>query len=319
MIDFRYHLVSLASVLIALAVGIVLGAGPLNSGILESVNSEVKTLRQDKTDLRAQLDAATKSVGVHQSFESSRLPAMVAARLSGRTVVLVTLPGAPTGVVSTTEDTLAAAGAVVSGRIAVTSAYVDPAPSAVAARTALATQVDTVLAMPAGSAPAGTLDAAVAACLADRTITGSDGVTFEPTAQARTQAWQLLRDAGLVDRSLPEQVATAAVVVGGPAVDASTDAGAAADAFAGLAGALDSRADGAVLAEDLTAGDTAVVSPVASARSDSSLRRSVSTVDDAGTTIGQVSIVDALAEQLAGKVGQYGNLAGATRPYPVGS
>ena len=149
MIDFRYHLVSLASVLIALAVGIVLGAGPLNSGILESVNSEVKTLRQDKSDLRAQLDTATRTVGVHQSFEASRLPTMVAGKLAGRTVVLVTLPGAPPAVVSTAEDTLTSAGAIVPGRVALGSAYADQSPSAVAARDALATQVDTVLAMPA--------------------------------------------------------------------------------------------------------------------------------------------------------------------------
>ena len=33
MIDFRYHLVSLVSVFLALAVGIVLGAGPLKDTI----------------------------------------------------------------------------------------------------------------------------------------------------------------------------------------------------------------------------------------------------------------------------------------------
>ena len=97
MIDFRYHLVSLASVLIALAVGIVLGAGPLNSGILESVNNEVKTLRADKADLRTQLDAVTNSVDLHQSFEAARLPDLVAGKLEGRQVVVVALPGAPAG------------------------------------------------------------------------------------------------------------------------------------------------------------------------------------------------------------------------------
>ena len=80
-IDFRYHLVSLASVLIALAVGIVLGAGPLNSGILESVNNEVKTLRADKADLRTQLDAVTNSVDLHRSFEET---SRGSAQASGR-------------------------------------------------------------------------------------------------------------------------------------------------------------------------------------------------------------------------------------------
>jgi hypothetical protein len=38
MIDFRYHLVSLVSVFIALAVGIVLGAGPLKDPISEGLS-----------------------------------------------------------------------------------------------------------------------------------------------------------------------------------------------------------------------------------------------------------------------------------------
>ena len=61
MIDFRYHLVSLASVLIALAVGIVLGAGPLKEGISESLNQQVTSLRTEKSALRAELDAAGRS------------------------------------------------------------------------------------------------------------------------------------------------------------------------------------------------------------------------------------------------------------------
>ena len=41
MIDFRYHVVSLVSVFLALAVGIVLGAGPLNEGISTGITDQV--------------------------------------------------------------------------------------------------------------------------------------------------------------------------------------------------------------------------------------------------------------------------------------
>ncbi|MBK6886373.1 MAG: copper transporter [Tetrasphaera sp.] len=316
MIDFRYHLVSLASVLIALAVGIVLGAGPLNSGILQSVNSEVNTLREDKADLRSQLDTTTKALGVHQSFEASRLATLVADKLSGRTVVVVDLPGAPSSVVSTTEDTLTSAGAILTGRITLGSVYADPAPAAQAARAALASEVDTALAMPAGAVAGSGLDPAIAACLTERTVTGSDGVGFAPTPEARTAAWKLLLDAGVVSRPLPAQVATSVVVIGGPALETSPDATAWADAEAGLAGSLDSRADGAVLVGDLEPSETRVVSPLMSVRTDSAIRQHLSTVDDVGTTLGQVSVVDALTEQLAGASGQYGTLTGATRVFP---
>ena len=39
MIDFRYHLVSIISIFMALAVGIVLGAGPLQGQIGDTLNS----------------------------------------------------------------------------------------------------------------------------------------------------------------------------------------------------------------------------------------------------------------------------------------
>ena len=44
MIDFRYHLVSIASVFLALAVGIVLGAGPLKGTLGDTLASEVAQL-----------------------------------------------------------------------------------------------------------------------------------------------------------------------------------------------------------------------------------------------------------------------------------
>jgi hypothetical protein len=45
-IDFRYHLVSLVSVFLALAVGIVLGAGPLRESIGDTLTEQVQALRQ---------------------------------------------------------------------------------------------------------------------------------------------------------------------------------------------------------------------------------------------------------------------------------
>ncbi|MDU2059289.1 MAG: copper transporter, partial [Dermabacter sp.] len=39
MIDFRYHLVSLVAVFLALAIGIVLGAGPLRDGVGQTLTA----------------------------------------------------------------------------------------------------------------------------------------------------------------------------------------------------------------------------------------------------------------------------------------
>ena len=48
MIDFRYHLVSLISVFLALAVGIVLGAGPLRESLGDQLAGQVEQLRTEQ-------------------------------------------------------------------------------------------------------------------------------------------------------------------------------------------------------------------------------------------------------------------------------
>ena len=47
MINFRYHVVSIIGIFIALAVGVVLGAGPLQSRIQAGVSSSATTAAAD--------------------------------------------------------------------------------------------------------------------------------------------------------------------------------------------------------------------------------------------------------------------------------
>ncbi len=68
MIDFRYHLVSIVSIFLALAVGIVLGAGPLKEDLGNTLTHELTQLRQDKTDLRADLTAAQRGIGARDTW-----------------------------------------------------------------------------------------------------------------------------------------------------------------------------------------------------------------------------------------------------------
>ena len=63
MIDFRYHLVSLISVFLALAVGIVLGAGIVQGPIGSSLQSQVDALRTDRDTLRTELERGAHAHG----------------------------------------------------------------------------------------------------------------------------------------------------------------------------------------------------------------------------------------------------------------
>jgi Copper transport outer membrane protein, MctB len=127
MIDFRYHLVSLVAVFLALAVGIVLGAGPLKDPIGATLTESVKQLRSDQAALSQQLSTARAGLDNRDAFITRIEPALVADQLGGRSVVVVTLPGADNDAVKPVSDAITAAGAKITGRIDVQGAWVDPA------------------------------------------------------------------------------------------------------------------------------------------------------------------------------------------------
>ena len=58
MVDFRYHLVSLVAVFLALACGIVLGAGPLRTAIGDTVSGRNAALTAQNAQLTTERDAA---------------------------------------------------------------------------------------------------------------------------------------------------------------------------------------------------------------------------------------------------------------------
>ena len=62
MIDFRYHLVSLISVFLALAVGVVLGAGPLQNSLGTALNDQVTSLRENRKATQTQLEQTEAAV-----------------------------------------------------------------------------------------------------------------------------------------------------------------------------------------------------------------------------------------------------------------
>ena len=58
MINFRYHVVSLTAVFLALAIGLVVGTAALNGPVADSLNNQVTSLRKDNTQLRDTVSSA---------------------------------------------------------------------------------------------------------------------------------------------------------------------------------------------------------------------------------------------------------------------
>lgn len=329
MIDFRYHIVSIVSIFLALAVGILLGAGPLQEDLGKTLSSQVETLRQEKTDLRAALDAAQKRLDAGDEFATNATVALVGSRLGGRSIALLTLPGADKDVVTALTDVLTASGATVNGPVAVSPAWTDPATASAREELASSLRADAgAMTGPTAGATGSTaassdasLDERLGALLAQALVVSRLTVAG-PATPAAAQTLAGLKNADLVSfdgDGLP--VSTVAVLVA-PSPDAgqSTDRGAAeVSSWSVLARALDAASSGSAVVAGALNGTTNGAESgglLAAIRGDDALAKLISTVDHAGTPVGQIATVYALREQLARGAGQYGVGPGASAVVP---
>jgi hypothetical protein len=318
-IDFRYHLVSIVSIFLALAVGIVLGAGPLQQGISRTVSQELSQLRQDKSDLRAQLDEQTKASAARDAFAAAANPTLVADALVGRTVSLVVLPGADAGTAKATATVLELSGARVASTTTVHDTWVSSDKATADARDQLAERLATNLGADPAAADGSALDAVLARLLVRKPTGSGTGVEATPPPIQVTTAVEDLTKADLLEVDVPEPVpAELSVVIGADNAPGSSDADTAAvKGYVTLAKALDLGSSGAVLASDVgVSGDQKSPSVVIAARDDGDAVKAVSTIDDVGLPMGRASIVFALTEQLDGGAGQYGLESGVTAAFP---
>jgi hypothetical protein len=125
-IDFKYHVVSIVAVFLALAVGIVLGTNVLSGDVLSNLKTQTSDLRKEAQALRDQSQQQQNQLSDDESFAQALEPVVVADRLSGRHVVVVSMPNAPKSVRDAAVKTLTEAGASVTAQVDLTGSYADP-------------------------------------------------------------------------------------------------------------------------------------------------------------------------------------------------
>ena len=126
-INFRYHLVSLTAVFLALAVGLIVGTAALNGPAIEAFESNIQSLRDNNEQLRDEIQELQNQVGEDQAFAAEIAPAYLANQLTGRNILVVALPRRRHQVVDSAIEMLGYSGATVSGRISVLDDFFDPA------------------------------------------------------------------------------------------------------------------------------------------------------------------------------------------------
>ena len=311
MIDFRYHLVSLIAVFLAIALGIVIGTTALNQPLLSDIKGQVTSLEQDKRALEAQSRTLKAQVEADSSFADAVAPTLVGGTLTGRKVVIVATDGSVSGdVVSQVSTMVGQAGGTVTGSLHLKSQYTDPSEAS-----AITSYVNGS-GLPSGISLPKTDDSKqlVATLLADVLMQApGKAVTAGDTAAVATVLAGLSALGVLAQDSTQVTPADYAIVLT-TGTQTGNDADTRNAALVDLAAALDAAGSGAVVA-----GDSTALQPnglIAVLRDTPTVSAAVSTVDDVDSGVGQIGTVLALGRERQGNSGKYGSGPG-TQPVPA--
>src|SRR5207247_11007166 len=111
MIDFRYHLVSIVAVFLALGLGIILGATALQPTALSALKRTSQQEHQQIGSALATNRQQALQIERNDQFAESATTLLIGQLLAGERVVLGQAPGASSQEVSAAVQALAVAGA----------------------------------------------------------------------------------------------------------------------------------------------------------------------------------------------------------------
>jgi copper transport outer membrane protein MctB len=307
-ISLRYHVISIAAVFLALAVGVLLGSSTLSRTVLSGLSGERGDLAKQVSDLQADRNVLNARLAASDGFAGSIGPMALRGELDQRTVVLVTTADARPADRDAVKGLIANAGGSVSGELQLTDAFADPQ-HADQLRDVVTRLLPAGVQLPTASDP-GTLAGGLIGSL---TLINKD--TNQPQAKPAevTAALTGLADGGFVrlpEKLLPGQLA---VILTGTS-QAGNGAGDKAATIARFATQIDRSGAGAVLAGDTGSADGS--GPIGVVRADTAATSILSTVDNVESNAGRVVTILALREQLEGKSGRYGNAGNAQSVVP---
>lgn len=306
MISFRYHVVSILAVLLALAAGVALGGGPL-SDLGRGGDDATERAEARSQELTRRMDEAALTDSFQDEFAQALAAGAVNGSLASRPVVMITMPGADEAVVSSLSDLVGEAGGSVSGTYAVQPALVSDSEKSL---------VDTLgsqlVERPEGkdvaaSAPTyermGQLIGRAVASVTD--AGGAADTTSKDLLSSLRGAELLVREGGSGTRG-----SLVIVVLGDEPVNPDESD----KIFSGLLTGLAEKSDGVVLAATTRSGDDGLLAVL---RDDVSFSANVSTADSTDSAAGRIAAVLALAADGGGTTGHYGAF-GIDGPLPRG-
>jgi hypothetical protein len=306
-INFRYHVVSLTAVFLALAIGLVVGTAALNGPLTDNLHADVTALRKQNQQYRDQVNHLNEETNRQEQYATDTAPYVLAGKLTGRRVLVLSMQSGTKYVDEVVKD-LQIGGAKVTARVEVQDRFFEPASNEQLLDLASTVRPPSVAALPTNSNGVETSTALLATMLLD-------AVPAQPVEARQAVTTAFTKKQYLIVTGDVAGPAEAVVFIsGGPYVD--RDAPKKNAAVVTMVAGLEQDRGVVVVAGAGAGGDGNVLSQV---RGDPALTKSVSTVDNVSTSQGRVVTALALRERLDGRPGHYGVDAGATSlvPKPV--
>jgi hypothetical protein len=308
LIDFRFFLISIVAVFLALGIGIVMGSGVLGGPILEGLERRADNVLERNDALRNEIAELETQLDEQTEFASTVEAGLVNGVLAGQDIVLVQAEGTDQGLTDSIETLVEEAGGDVSTRIVLSNRF---ALDGEGDSPALAEVLETTRS-PAAElrVEAGTeIGARLGASAADRPADPQSGF-------ARVQALELLEaleaeDFVTVERLEEEPIIPpqAMFIVAAGAPDEPPYA--VGELVVPLAGRAAARGTEAMVTE----GEDSAWGVVGEVRADPDVSEIVGTVDNADTITGRVAI--GLSLPTTGPTGHWGTDEGAEALLPA--
>jgi hypothetical protein len=316
-IDFRYHLISIVAVFLALGIGILMGSLVLGESLVKQIRVELNDIKKRNDELRQAVAELQNQVQIDEDFALLARANLIGGELNGEDVVLFSFQGTEGGLLDQVRNAIEEAGGSVAGAIEATdNLNLDSAATRDQLALALGSSSDESAELHAelgaelggdaaaeanGNQPAGPPGGAQDA--------GQGGTGLETLVADLEEAGFLNLDGTGGEGALVPTGASFVVVGGGP----DDPPFQLAEYTVSLATALADDGNAVIGAESTTStwGITTML------RADDQAQDTVSTVDHAESITGSIALVLGLEEAEAGFVGNhYGVGSGAERIIP---
>lgn len=275
MISYRHHIASLVAVFLALAVGVVLGGGPLSD-----------LGRDDRAASATTQRTTTRSAAYGDVFASSAAPTLYAGRLKEHGVAIVAMPGADAHTIDALSHQVTAAGGRVTGTYAARAALTQPSQKSL---------VDTLGSQLVAQLGSGPVDAAAPTYVRMGQLLALAVASPKAATGDVAAVRESLAGADLVRTSKGATAGDLVLVVLGDTVDPAI--------LSGLTTGLASKTTGVVATGTLASGTRG--GDLVALRADRAAAE-VATVDGSETPLGQVTSVLALIRSLTTQGGAFG-------------